>query len=228
MIIVEIAPEDFPQMRFSENDNVVEAIATYETDQSFTERILPRTPRCRFDFVDANRLNPLLKVFTVNPVTIAQKIPRVAAVGEGLDNLLAGPACGGMFGYVEMYDAPAIMGQNDEDKQDSEGGGGNHEKVDGNQVFDMIVQEGAPCLGRRISLLRHEPGHGPFRDLDPEFQQFPVDSRTSPSPIGIGHFTDQLADFFACSWPTGSEMFREVGSNIMQILFDATGRPFRA
>jgi hypothetical protein len=60
MIIMEIAPENFPQMRFSENDNVVEAIATYGTDQSFTERILPRAPRRRYDFLDANRLNPFL------------------------------------------------------------------------------------------------------------------------------------------------------------------------
>jgi hypothetical protein len=33
-----------------------------------------------------------------------------------------------MFRYIEMYDAPAIMGQNNQDKQDSECGRGNHEK----------------------------------------------------------------------------------------------------
>jgi len=135
-------------MRLTKNDDVVQAIPTYGANESFTDRILRRASRCRFDFLDANRLNPLLKLFTVNPVTIAQQIPRFAAVGEGLDHLLAGPACGGMFRYVDMHDASAIMGQNHQDKQDSEGSGGNNEKADGNQVFDMIVQEGAPYLGR--------------------------------------------------------------------------------
>jgi hypothetical protein len=133
--------------------------------------------------------------------------PRFASVGKRLNELLAGPACGRVVCHVEMHDTPAIMGKNDEDKQDSKGGGGNHEKVDGDQVLDVIVQESALCPGRRVSLFWYQSGHGPFRDLDPEFQKFPVDSQTSPSRIGIGHFTDQLADFFACSWPTGSAMF---------------------
>ena len=186
-------------MRFTENDDVVQAIPTYGADEPFTERILPRAPRRRHDFLDANRLNPFLKLFTINPVTIPQQVPRFAAVGEGLDDLLAGPACGRMFRYVEMHDTPAIMGKNNQDKQDAKGGSGNHEKVDGDQVLDMIVQEGAPCLGRRVSFFRHQPGHGPFRDLDSEFEQFPVDSRTSPGRIRIGHFADEIADFLPVS-----------------------------
>ena len=47
--------------------------------------------------------------------------------------------------------------------------------------LDMIVQESAPCLRGRVSSFRHQPCYGPFRDLDPKFEQFPVDSGTSPS-----------------------------------------------
>ena len=120
------------------------------------------------------------------------------------------------------------MGKNNEDKQDAKGGGGNHEKVDGDQVLDMIVQEGAPCLGRRVSFLRHQPCHSPFRDLDPEFEQFPVDSRTSPGRVRIGHFADEIAYFVACFRPTGSVMLREMGpkerkSFLMPNVFSADG-----
>ena len=194
-------------MRFSENDDVVQAIPTYGADEPFTERILPRAPRCRFNFLDANRPNPFLKLIAVNPVSIPQKISRFAAIGEGLDDLLAGPACGGMFRYVEMHDMPAIMDQNNQDKQDTERSGGHHEKVDGDQILGMIVQEGAPCLGRRVSFFRHQPSHGSFRDLNPDFQQFTVDSRTSLGRIRIGHFADEIADFFARSRATGTPMF---------------------
>jgi hypothetical protein len=67
-----------------------------------------------------------------------------------------------MLRHIEMHDAPTIMGKNDEDKQDSKGGSGNHEKVDGDQVLELIVQESVPCLGRRGSLFRHQSGHGSF------------------------------------------------------------------
>jgi hypothetical protein len=144
-----------------------------------------------------------LELFAINSVTIAKKVARFAAVREGLDNLITGPTGGRMVRYVEMNDTPAIMRQNEQDKEDSEGGRGNNEKVDGNQVFDMIVQERAPFLGRRVSLLRHQPGDGPFRDLDSKFQQFPVDSRTSPCRIRIGHFADEIADFVAHCWSPG-------------------------
>lgn len=138
-------------MRFSENDDVVQAIPTYGADEPFTVRILPRAPRCGDDFLDADRSNPFLKLFSINPVTIPQEIPRFAPVGKRLDDLLTGPACGRMFRYVEMHDTPAIMGKNNQDKQNSKGSSGHHEKVDGDHVLDMIIQEGAPCLGRRLS-----------------------------------------------------------------------------
>ena len=43
--------------------------------------------------------------------------------------------------------------------------------------------------------------------LIPEFQQFPVDSGTSPGRIRVGHFADEIADFFACFRATGTPRF---------------------
>jgi len=61
--------------------------------------------------------------------------------------------------------------------------------------------------GKMVFVFSASAGHGPFRDLDPEFEPFPVDSRTSPGCVRIGHFADEIADFFACSWPTESVTF---------------------
>ena len=92
MVIVKIAPEDSPQMRFPENDDMVQAIATYG-DEPFTVRILPRAPGRCHDFIDANRLNPFSKFFSINPVTIPQQIPWfAAAVFQSPDGELAAPA----------------------------------------------------------------------------------------------------------------------------------------
>ena len=85
-----------------------------------------------------------------------------------------------MFGHIVMHDSPTVVGENDQNKQDAKRSSGHHEEVDGDQVIDMIIQEGSPRLGGRFPLSRHQSGDRPFRDLNPQFLQFPVDSRTSP------------------------------------------------
>ena len=44
-------------------------------------------------------------------------------------------------------------------------------------------------------MLDHVLGHGGFRDLDPELQQFTVDSGCAPQRIGPAHSADQLSNF---------------------------------
>ena len=47
-------------------------------------------------------------------------------------------------------------------------------EVDGDQVIDMVIQERSSRLGGRFPLSRHQSGDRPFRDLNPQFLQFPV------------------------------------------------------
>ena len=108
-----------------------------------------------------------------------------------------------MFGYVEMHNAPAIVSQHYQNEQNSKGGSGDNEEVDGDQVFDMIVQESASRLGRRIISPRHPSGNRPFRDSDTKFAQFTMDSGAPPSRIRIGHCADKIADFFSDPGATG-------------------------
>ena len=60
---------------------------------------------------------------TVDRVPIPQEIARRGIPGKRLDDLLGGPLRRGMFGDIEMHDAPALMRQHDEHKQHLEGGG---------------------------------------------------------------------------------------------------------
>jgi hypothetical protein len=191
-------------MRFPENNYMIKAVLTYRSDQAFAERILPRTPRRRQNFLDANCANPFSKLLSINAVTIPQQIPRFAPSGKRLNDLLASPVCCRMFGHIVMHDSPTVVGENDQNKQDAKRSSGHHEEVDGDQVLDMIVQERSPRLGGRFPLSRHQSGDRPFRDLNPQFLQFPVDSGTSPGRIRIGHFANQIADVFACSWSAGT------------------------
>jgi hypothetical protein len=189
---------------------MIQAVLTYRSDQAFAERILPRAPRRRPDFLDASCTNPFSKLASINAVTIPQQILRFAPSGKRLNDLLAGPACGGMFGYFEMHDAPAIMGQNNQHKQDSEGGGGNNEKIDGDQVPDMISRATV-----RSEILR------PSFSRSPWILGLPQDGFAS----AILRTRSRNSLLVPCrpAW-----CFERRVQYISQTLSDATGRPFLA
>jgi hypothetical protein len=52
---------------------------------------------------------------TIHLITIAQEIGGRGVVREGVHDLLGDPGGGGMFGDVEVDDAPAMVGEHDED-----------------------------------------------------------------------------------------------------------------
>ena len=71
-------------------------------------------------------------------------------IGEGVDDLLSGPLGIGVFSHIKVNDLPAVMLKDEEDIEDTEGGGGDGEEVAGSDVGDVIGQEGSPSLRRRL------------------------------------------------------------------------------
>src|SRR5256885_14861518 len=53
-----------------------------------------------------------------------------------------------MLSDIEVEDAPAVVGEHDEDEQNAQARGGNSEEIDGDEVLDVIGQERAPPLRR--------------------------------------------------------------------------------
>ena len=54
-----------------------------------------------------------------------------------------------MLGDIEMEDAPAVVGEHDEDEQNAQARGATSEEIDGDEIPDVIGQERAPRLRRR-------------------------------------------------------------------------------
>jgi len=102
------------------------------------------------------------------------------------------PFRAGVGGDVEMEEAPPLVHQHHEDIENSKGDGRHHEEVRRDQLLRVVVQESPPRLGRRFSLRNHVLGHGDLGDFDTELEQFPMDPRRSPEPIGQTHLADQL------------------------------------
>ena len=54
-----------------------------------------------------------------------------------------------MRDQVEVEDAPAMVGEHDEDEEDAQASGGHGEEIDRDQVPDVIGLERSPDLRRR-------------------------------------------------------------------------------
>src|ERR1700694_5908088 len=60
---------------------------------------------------------------------------------------------------------------------------------------EVIVQEGAPGLRRRIATADHVFAHAGLTDVDAELEQFTMDAGCTPSGVFAAHPADQVADF---------------------------------
>jgi hypothetical protein len=72
---------------------------------------LPEALRRRDDFTDTHALHALPEHVTVDRVAIAEELGRGGVVREGVHDLLGRPGSGGMFGDIEVEDAPAVVGE---------------------------------------------------------------------------------------------------------------------
>ena len=72
---------------------------------------------------------------------------------------------------------------------------GTVKEIDGHQLLDMIFQEGAPSLRRRLTAAHHVFAYAGLPEVDAEFEQLAVDARRTPSGILSAHPADQVANF---------------------------------
>src|SRR5947208_11450952 len=79
---------------------------------------------------DAHALHPSAKLATVDAVSIAEEIAWRRIVGKGFDILLRPPSGSGRVRDVEMHDSPAMVQQDHEHVEDSEGRSRHDEEID--------------------------------------------------------------------------------------------------
>jgi len=117
------------------------------------------------------------KLLAVDLITVAQEIRGRGVVREGVHDLLGRPGSGGMLGDVEVDDAPAVVSEHDENKEDAQARGRHREEIEGDEIADMVGEERPPGLRRQGAPLRHEPRDGALGDVDSQPEKFLVNSR---------------------------------------------------
>src|SRR2546426_7946898 len=210
VIVREVASQGAAQVSFPKDEDVIQTLAPDGADKPLREGVLPWAVRRREDFTDAHALHALPEHVTVDRVAIAEEVGRRRVVREGVHDLLGGPVGSGVFGHVEVDDAPAVVSEHDENEEDAQARGGSREEVEGDQVSDMVGEERPPRLRRLGTPLRHQPGDGALGHVDTELQELTMDSWGAPEGVRDGHAGDQSLDLGVDGRATSGRAAREL------------------
>jgi hypothetical protein len=82
---------------------------------------------------------------------------------------------------IQVDDAPSVVGQHDEHKQNAEGRCRNREEVDRGELGNVVGEEGTPRLRRRTTATAKARRPGGLRYLDSQLLQLAVDARRAQS-----------------------------------------------
>src|SRR5712692_2520927 len=99
-------------------------------------------------------------------------------IGECFDNLLRGPSGGGA---IEVRDLAATVQQDDKYVEQTEGRRRYDEKVDRDELGEVVLEERSPRLRGWPWAMRHKPGNSALRNVESELEEFPVDTRCTPA-----------------------------------------------
>ena len=110
------------------------------------------------------------ELLTVDLVTIPEEIRWRGVVREGVHDLLGGPGGGGVLGHVEVDDAPAVVSEHDENKEDAQTRGWHGEEIYRDEVLDMMFRNvrqvcdgGERRFGSRRETVRSATSRPSFR-----------------------------------------------------------------
>ena len=173
---------------------MIEALPTNGANDALYIGSLPRRTRCRQNFADAHVSHLFLEVMAEDRIAVTQQVAGKFGKGEGLPELLGYPFRGWVGGHIEVENAASVMGQNEKHVKNLEADCGHGEKIDGDQLLDMIREEGAPSLRRRFMAAQHVFADAALSDVDAKFEQFAMDAGCTPAGILPAHLADQMSD----------------------------------
>ena len=183
MIIVEVRKHVAPERGLIQDYEVIETLSSNRADQPFDVWSLPWRAECCEHFACFQTFGLGSESGTINAVAVPNQESRCIVPGKCLEDLGCSPPSGRMLGDVEMHDAPAIVSEDDKHVQEPETHGGYHKEIHGNQLFDVILEEGPPSLGRRLPMLHQIFRDRSLRHFDSELEQLSVKPWCSPQDI---------------------------------------------
>jgi hypothetical protein len=126
-----------------------------------------------------------------------------------------------VLGDVEVDDAPAVVGEDDENEEDAEAGGGHRKEVNRDDVSDVVRAERPPGLRGLGTTLGQEAGDGALGNVDAELGELAVDARRTAQGFAAAIVLTSAAISGADRWAAASGPARTAGP----VLAEASSLP---
>src|SRR6267154_5271961 len=204
VVIGSISLENLTQVGLAKDHDVIQAFSTDRANQPLGMPILPGCARRNRVIPDAHRRNAPLEGTTVAGVAVADQMGRRLVPRKGLGNLARDPLRRRMVGHAQQDQTPSFMPQDHQDKQQPKVDCRDYKEVHGPDPRRMVTQERLPCLARSGSTLGHVLGNRRLSDLDPELQQFTMNTRRAPERVLHAQPPDQAAHLNRNSGPAAA------------------------
>lgn len=146
MIVFAVVLEDFLEMVFADDDNLIEAFAADCCDESFDVWILPRRAWRNGFLLEPKGRRAFGEFRTIGDIAVGQQVFGRCLKREGVNDLLAGPSRRGSRGDGEMEHLPALVRQHHEDKQDAERDCWHGEKANGDELLSVFAEKSSQRL----------------------------------------------------------------------------------
>jgi hypothetical protein len=96
-----------------------------------------------------------------------------------------------------------------QDEQDAKRRGWYGEKIDCDDVAQVVVEKSPPGLRWRLASPGYQPRNGSLGDFNAELLQFAMDSRRAPQRVGLRHLFDQRSELGCDCRPPGALLPRQ-------------------
>src|SRR6516164_4983969 len=169
---------------------MVKALAPNRTNHPLHIGSLPRGSGGGQYFADAQVSHLPAEFIPEDSIAVAQQVARDMVEGKGLPQVLSRPFRRWVSGHIEVQNATPVMRQYQKHVKYLETDGGHCEKVDGDHLREVVLQERAPGLRRRLAAAHHVFAHAGLTDVDAELEQFTMDARCTPPGTLSAHPAD--------------------------------------
>ena len=157
--------------------------------------VLPGRAGRRWSIPDAHGRKTSRYGMAIRGISVANEILGRLIPGEGFGDLLGDPLSCRVGGNVDPNQLASVMHDDRQAIEQLETDGRYDKHVDGTDIRGVIAQEGFPALRRGPASSDHVLGDSRLGDVEPELEEFSMNTRRAPQWICPAHLGDERAQF---------------------------------
>src|SRR6202048_5598904 len=183
VVIIHVRQQYVTEVSLAEHNNVVKAFPSDRTNQPFGICVLPRGARRCWSVANAHRSESADNDLIIGPVPVTNEIAGSLFPPACFRDLICDPFRGWMRCDAKPQNMSPAVPHDQQSIEQAKRDCRHDEHIHRSDPISVIAEECPPALGRRVSSPDHVLGHAGLSDIDPELEEFSLESGRSPHLI---------------------------------------------